>query len=273
MSCGDPLIHSPDICPEDDFVCGEEKPSRSRINISACLEARSLYDAAYHRDRDAAVAAPPPPSPVVSLWDYLRLGGVKTGAGLLGRGLQLIMLAVGALIVASGVQNVSEYQRAQPVIHQGTRPLVHLGALPLDRPVVKSPKAEDAPEGIVMDADGPATWSGPSDYKLPRDWEDTNVSRYVMLLSAFLVSCFGGAFCMKWSRRIQPGIPIQYVDTDDLSAQESLVRASQEPVEASLVRGASRPNTSPDTLLRSLGSTHETPPEQLVRAVAGQKQD
>lgn len=127
-------------------------------------------------------------------------------------------------------------------------------------------------EEFVINADGPGTWSEVSAYKLPADWAKINTMYYVSLLSALFLSHIAGRICLKWSRRIKTGIPIQYADTAHLSAQESLVRASQEPAEASLVRAAARPDASPDTLLRPLGSARETPPEQLVRAVAGQEQ-
>ncbi len=251
-----------DICRIDDRVCEEREISRSRINISACLEARSLYDAAYHRDRDCVVVPPPKPQ-VVSLWDYLRAGGMKAGALALGRSLQLTMLILGAMIVANGVQNAADYERAQPIIHNGVPPVFYW------RELSKEGKPH---HGVIVDAVGQGTWAEPSAYKLPDDWDTANVSRYTRLLIALFLSGIAGRICLKRSHRIRTGIPIQYADTAHLSAQESLVRASQEPAGASLMRGAARPETSPDTLLRPLGSARETPPEQLVRAVAGQEQ-
>lgn len=122
MPHDDHLNPDRDIRREDGHEREEERTRCASINISACLEARSLYDAAYHRDRGDAVVPPPKPQ-VVSLWDYLRAGGMKAGALALGRGLQLTMLLAGALIVTNGVQNVFDYQRAQPIIHIGVPPL------------------------------------------------------------------------------------------------------------------------------------------------------
>jgi hypothetical protein len=62
----------------------------------------------------------------------------------------------------------------------------------------------------------------------------------------------------KKARRIKTGIPLTRANTADLPAPDSLVRASQEPVQAQEA-----------VLLRAAAETQEKHEAQLVRAVGG----
>ena len=230
-----------------------EEASPPRIDISACLDAARMYDATYHRDRDNPVAAP---QKVVSLWEYLWAQSIKTGAGLLGRGLLLTLLIAVVLVLANGVHNYIDYQKAQPIIHSGSPPPHGL----LD---------EANRINIVLNADGPGTWSEPSPDPLPKDWAESNTHIYLTLFWLIFFSFSGGVFCLRRAKRVKDMVPIQYADTAYLPARESLVRASQEPGQDSLVRASALPPTPSGMLLRSVGAGKETPPEQLVRPAGG----
>ncbi len=59
--------------------------SAPRVNITACLDAVSMYDAAYHQERDAYdPLARMPPLPIVSAWAYLESVAFKMGPGFWG---------------------------------------------------------------------------------------------------------------------------------------------------------------------------------------------
>jgi len=67
-----------------------------------------------------------------------------------------------------------------------------------------------------------------------------------------------GAAAMKWGRTMDVGIPLTYNNTADLPAEDSLVRASQKPVQE---------QTS--LLLRMAIPPQATPPEEMVRVAPG----
>jgi len=66
-----------------------------------------------------------------------------------------------------------------------------------------------------------------------------------------------GAYTMKYTRKIDIGVPLSRANTSDLPADESLVRASQEPMQE-----------QQSILLRAATEVQQTPPEQLLRASA-----
>jgi len=72
---------------------------------------------------------------------------------------------------------------------------------------------------------------------------------------ASLLFLFSGAFTMHHIRKIDIGIPLTRANTADLSAHDSLVRASQEPVQE-----------QQSILLRPTMEADTSPPEQLLRA-------
>jgi hypothetical protein len=240
----------------------KEEVPHARIDISTCLDAVNMYDAAYHRDRDNPHVPQAEPPTIVSLWEYVLAMGRKTGIGLLGSGLFLMILIATGLIVANGVHNIYEYIQSRPVIRTGICP---------------DPKAK----GIVLNADGPNTWSEPSPYPLPPEWVENNLRLYGQLFIVIFLSHFGSVRFLRKAKQINTGVPIQYADTAHLPAHESLVRASQEPALETLVRAAEEPvqktlvrsATPPSDLLRSAGLGHETSSEQLVRASEGGPQD
>ena len=111
----------------------------------------NMYDAAYHRDRDNPQVPQAEPPTIVALWEYVLAMGRKTGRRLLGSGFFLMILIAGGLIVVNGLCNGYEYIRSRPIIRTGICPY------PQDKE-------------IVLNADGPNTWSEPSPYPLPPEW-------------------------------------------------------------------------------------------------------
>jgi hypothetical protein len=245
-----------------------EEASPPRIDISACLDAVSLYDAAYHRDRGNPVAQPVEPPNIVSLWEYLWARGKRTGVELLVAGLFLTTLAAGVGVVANGIHNGYEFLRSLP---KGE--------------CVTPPGTPDR----MKDADDPNTCTEViyllSPDPLPPEWVETNLGCYASLLLVIYLSHVGSVHFLRKAKKIKTGVPIQYANTVHLPAQESLVRASQEPTQETLIRAASEPaqetlvraasppSTSPSVLLRSVGQGQERHEEQLVRASAESPQD
>ena len=79
----------------------------------------------------------------------------------------------------------------------------------------------------------------------------------------FLITGTGSYFFRKWAKNamtraatLDTGVPFTRANTTDLSAPESLVRASVEPVQEQQA-----------VLLRAAAEKRETPPEQMVRPV------
>ena len=212
-----------------------------QIDITACLDAARMYNAAYHRDRHNYrpdrdnLPDVQEQLKIVSLWEFLLALGRRTGVKLLAEGFNLAMLAAGALMLVNGVKNVDEYVQAQPTTH------------------------------TWFIAGLPHTWSEPSLHPLPPGWGETNLSLYATLLVVICLGWFGSARLLRKAREIKTGVPIRYADTAHLPAQDTLVRASSEPAQETLVRASELPPTPPDALLRSVGLGQETPPEQMVR--------
>lgn len=75
---------------------------------------------------------------------------------------------------------------------------------------------------------------------------------------AYLYGTFGYDQ-LKEAREIDPGVPLTRSNAADLSAPESLVRASVEPIQEQQA-----------VLLRAAIEVTQTPPEELVRASTGQ---
>jgi hypothetical protein len=241
----------------------KEQVPQPRIDISACLDAVNMYDAAYHRDRVAYDHArntsvivyqePEPSEPpiLVSWWQYVWGTGVKTGAGLLGTGLFLATLLAALMIVVLFFVNV---------LHDLS-------------PVEKDPYTSTQNTQTVSKADGSnASTANGSDVP-PTDWAEVNRRTYDILLTILVLSPIGSMVCLQRAGRIKPMVPISYANTAHLPAHESLVRASQEPRQESLVRASSQPPTPSGMLLRSLVKGRETSPEQLVRPTTGEAKE
>lgn len=64
-----------------------------------------------------------------------------------------------------------------------------------------------------------------------------------------------GAYTIKHLQEVDIGIPLTRANTADLPADESLVRASQEPTDKQA-----------DVLVRPITDVQSTPPEQLLRS-------
>ncbi len=82
-----------------------------------------------------------------------------------------------------------------------------------------------------------------------------------LLLVVFAVSLYHVAVCqLKRTLAIKPVVPLTRANTGSLPTSDSLVRASEEPMQAQKA-----------ALLRAAAATQEMPPDQLVRAVNGQE--
>ena len=91
---------------------------------------------------------------------------------------------------------------------------------------------------------------------LAPEWALQNCVIYIALF-ATMTLCYRTAIkCLHKAEEINPGIPITRANSADLSASESLVRASTEPTQAQQA-----------VLLRAAAEGVDTPPEEMLRAV------
>ena len=95
----------------------------------------------------------------------------------------------------------------------------------------------------------------------PEDIPVSNGFAFICVAAVMLV-CYGltMATAIRAVRRINVDVPLTHAKTANLPAPDSLVRASEEPIQA-----------QESVLLRAAAEGRETPPEQLVRAVNGQQ--
>jgi hypothetical protein len=82
---------------------------------------------------------------------------------------------------------------------------------------------------------------------------------YRVFIALFFVpaSIFAAKQIFRDFQQIDPGVPLTRANTADLPAPDSLVRASEEPMQEQQA-----------VLLRAAAQRHETSPEQLVRPTA-----
>lgn len=228
--------------------CEKEKKQTKGIDVTACLDAVSMYNAAYHRERDNYNSSEVKHEPhIVSLGTYLWRAAMKTGTSLVGQTLMLSALLAGALIFVNGTRNLFDIARAQPTFHEEQR--INM--------ITKQP--------FIY------TWFEPSLYPLPKDYENTNMEIYQALVLGIFCCFIGSRLSLKRARKINVGISITHADTAHLPAKESLVRASSEPARETLVRATAFPPTPPSLLLRSIGRDRGIPAEQLVRPAGRDK--
>ena len=221
----------------------QEDKQHKQIDITACLDAVSMYDAAYHRDRDNYGTVVE--QQIVSLATYMWNAARKASSSLLGQVLLMAAVIEAGLIFANVARNIFDVGRAQP-----------------------TPYEHEVIDVITKLPHSYTTWI-PSKYPFPADYINTNLIIYEALAVGIVACCAGSRLSLKRAEKINVGIPISHADTAHLPARESLVRASSEPARETLVRATSLPPTPPSLLLRSVCPSREVPAEQLVRPAKG----
>ena len=94
----------------------QEDKQHNQIDITACLDAVNMYDAAYHRDRGNCGTVME--QQIVSLGTYLWNAARKSGASLVGQGLLLAVVVAIGLICVNSARNIFDVARAQPTLHE-----------------------------------------------------------------------------------------------------------------------------------------------------------
>ena len=224
-----------------------------RVDITACLEAVSMYNASYHRERDGIEDVYEKPE-YVSVQEHVLAQANKTGASLLSQACIAFMGLALLLIVANVVRNIGEYQAAQPAVNASVTEPTPYGV----------PIKTEAPEPLR----GPIT-TYPAVVPLPPDWVLINLEIDFALLGLCGLSYLSAIAFKRSSDEIHPGIPIRPANTADLPASDSLVRASEEPrqLQRNVLLRSGAPPLMPEQLLRPAAYGEEKQPEQLVRAV------
>lgn len=188
--------------------CEQEEKQNKGIDVTACLDAVSMYNADYHRERDNYNPSEVKQEPhIVSLGTYLWRAVMKTGTNFVGQTLMLWTLLAGALIIVNGARNVFDIARAQPTYHEEQR------------------------TNIITNQPYTYTWWEASRYPLPEDYEHTNTQIYQALVLGIVCCIIGSRLSFRRARKINVGISITHADTAYLPARESLVRASSEPAQ------------------------------------------
>ncbi len=218
------------------------KMDDKRIDLSACLEAVSMYNGDYHRDRDNYNPPLPLPEPLpepepkprlVPYGEYLRGVIVKGIHGLLRAGVWIGVL----LILANCVKNAFDFYLAQPITHMR----INVDSV-----------TQETHEFIAS--------IEPSRHRLPAEYVPVNLVFYAALVLGIILCRVASTVSLKHARKIHDSIPLTRANTADLPAPDSLVRASSEPLQEQQT-----------VLLRAAVQGQETSSEQLVRAVGGQK--
>ena len=221
-----------------------------QTDIAACLEAVSMYNADYHRDRDNYKPSVPQFQPqIVPIWQYLWGMFVKSSTSLLGQILLVGVCTGVVLILANCARNFYDVDRAQPVVRTEIR---------ID---LKTKKPYEF------------TWTEKSLYPLTDGYAQSNLNIYALLLSSTALCYAASRFSLRRARQINVGVPLTYANTAHLPAVETLVRASVEPTQVqatALLRAGVMPTHSAQLVRPATygAGQHE---EQLLRTSAGQE--
>ena len=220
-----------------------------QVDISACLEAVSMYNGDYHCERDNYIPPVPQPEPyvpqpnqqprprivprLVPLWEYLCGVIVKGIDNLFRAGLWIGV----ALILANCAQNILDVNRAQPTFR--TR-------------IDVDPTTHESSEHILGVEASP--------YPLPEDYVPVNQLLYAELVLGTILCYAARTVSRRRAQKIPVSAPITRANTAHLPAIDTLVRASTEPTQ-----------TQKAVLLRPALEKAERHEEQLLRASQGQE--